>query len=72
MRRRELYTADGWRKLLDCPACGEPCRTMRPFPREAAYPHPWWQDGDEGTCQCGARLIVRADGEVAQLAEVSR
>jgi len=47
-------TKDGYRTRLDCPACGEPCRTLRPRHRCAEYPHPWWEEDDAGTCQCGA------------------
>lgn len=58
-------TKDGYKKLLDCPECGELCKGMLPYQSTPEYPHPWWQDGDTGTCQCGASLIVRADGERA-------
>lgn len=59
--------SDGWSKTLDCPVCGEPCATMPPYRPNSEYPHPWWQDGDSGVCQCGAELTVDADGELAHL-----
>jgi hypothetical protein len=60
---------EGYKKLLDCPACGEPCKTITPYRPTPEHPYPWWQEGDYGTCQCGAELSVVADGERAWLAE---
>lgn len=69
VRRRDLVTADGWRKLLDCPVCGEPCRTIKPMPMDNEYPFPWWVEGETGTCQCGAELVVDVDDGRAWLEE---
>lgn len=64
-------TADGWKKWLDCPSCGEPCKAMPPYHRDAEYPFPHWIDGDMGTCECGCDVRVQADGERAWLIDVS-
>jgi hypothetical protein len=60
-------TADGYLKLLECPACEEPCKGFPPYRRTSEYRFPHWMDGDHGTCQCGAELRVEADGERAWL-----
>ena len=52
---------------LDCPVCEEPCKTIEPYKPSSDFPYPHWQDGDYGTCQCGAELFVEADGEQAWL-----
>lgn len=53
--------------LLDCPACGDPCVNMPPSRPTPEWPDGCWNDGDYGTCECGARVIVDADGENASL-----
>ncbi len=40
---------------LLCPACGEQCTTM------PSNPEGMWFEGDEGVCQCGAKLHVVVD-----------
>jgi hypothetical protein len=57
---------------LDCPACGDPCTAIPPYRPTPQWPSGWWQDGDEGTCDCGAELVVDADGECAWLRERER
>lgn len=64
-----MTTIDGYSETLDCPACGEPCKTIGPYRANSEYPFPHWQDGDSGTCQCGAELFVEADGERAWFVE---
>jgi len=54
-------------ELLPCPACGEPCQTLPPNRPTTQYDHPWWESGQYATCQCGADVIVDADGESAWL-----
>ena len=55
-------------KLLPCPVCGEPCQTLPSRPPTMYCSRPWWEDGECGTCQCGAEVIVCAeDGTVAWL-----
>jgi hypothetical protein len=62
-------TRAGYKQLLDCPACGNPCKELPPYAETPQYRFPWWQDGDYAVCACGADLIVVADGEVAYLKE---
>ena len=52
---------------LECPECGDFCRTIRPHRRTPEYPYPHFEDGDAGVCACGASLVVKADGERAWL-----
>ena len=55
-------------ELLPCPACGDPCRTLPPHRPTMYCRHPWWEDGEYATCQCGAEVIVDAeDGTAAWL-----
>lgn len=54
-------TANGWLKQLDCPVCGEPCRTIPPLPPDPEHPYPHWTENDEGICQCGAAVVVKVD-----------
>ena len=58
---------NGYKELLDCPACGEPCQTMPPNRPTVEYPYPWWEEGQDGTCQCGAEVVIDADRELAWL-----
>jgi hypothetical protein len=60
-------TDDGWRNLLDCPRCGDPCAEMPPYPPRHPGGHPTWQEGDTGTCACGAPLEVLVDDGRASL-----
>lgn len=62
-----LFNDDGWRNWLDCPRCGDACEEMPPNPPEEPYDHPWWQEGDTGTCRCGAPLTVIVDDGKAWL-----
>ena len=56
--------------LLNCPACGEPCKGVPARrPRSPRFPEPWWEEGMCGVCQCGAEVIVDADGDRAWLEE---
>lgn len=57
-----LFTDDGWRNWLDCPRCGDACEEMPPNrPTDPRHPYPWWEEGDTGTCRCGAPLTVIVD-----------
>lgn len=67
MTKRKLVSAGGWRRALDCPRCGTACWAIPANQPNSEYKHPWWADGETGTCGCGARLVVRADGERAEL-----
>lgn len=61
----------GWALRLDCPRCGKTCESFKPYRANAEYPYPHWMDGDTGSCECGARLIVRADGERAHFDDIT-
>jgi len=41
--------------LLYCPRCGDECQTM------PSGPEGTWFEGECGTCQCGAKLVVDVD-----------
>lgn len=56
-----VFNVDGWRNWLNCPRCGHACEEMPPNRTTEDYPHPWWQEGDTGTCRCGAPLTVIVD-----------
>jgi len=60
---------DGYADMLCCPSCGEMCQTMLPNRPTPQYRYPWWEEGQYATCQCGADLLVDADGERAWLVE---
>jgi hypothetical protein len=60
-------TDDGQSDLLDCPRCGDPCAEMPPYPPRHPGHHPTWQEGDTGTCACGAPLEVCVDDGRAEL-----
>ncbi len=60
-------TDDGWWLWLPCPRCGDWCHEMPPYPPQHPGHHPWWQEGDTGTCACGAPLEVRVDDGRASL-----
>lgn len=66
---RRYVNSKGFFTRLDCPSCGRPCKTMLPFRATSEIPFPHWEDGDTCECQCGAKLIVKADGERAWLRE---
>lgn len=64
------------RPLLDCPECGNAAMPASIFLRKGTgrdygkCPDGWvWMNGDKHDCSCGARLVVEADGETAQLVE---
>lgn len=58
-------------EFLDCPVCGDPCEAILSNRPTAIHPYPWWEDGQDGVCRCGALLEVNADGERAWLVDVS-
>jgi hypothetical protein len=66
---------------LDCPVCGLPCEAI--LSCQDAHldclandgdlcreDEPMWCEEREGTCECGAKLVVRVDDESAYLEEV--
>jgi hypothetical protein len=67
---------------LDCPVCGLPCEAilccqdahLGCLANDGDLGHgaddPVWCEDREGTCECGARLVVRVDDESAYLEEV--
>ena len=66
----------GYRSLLDCPACGEPCAEIPPCEGgghlgcQAESPvTPSWCEERAGVCACGARLHVVVDDGRAWLEE---
>lgn len=67
MSTRKYVTKAGYKTRLDCPACGKPVKSMKPWPRDSEYPGPHWMEGDRGMCECGADLVVEADGKRAWL-----
>jgi C4-type Zn-finger protein len=66
-RAPKFMDRHGHATRLYCPECGDHCRTIKPLTRTSEYPYPHWMNGDTGVCQCGVSLVVKADGERADL-----
>jgi len=59
----------GYAIRLHCPSCGEECQTID-FDEYAESGQPvWYEEDDPRPCQCGAELVVKADGDRAWLEE---